>query len=288
MRVRNHKLEGVPYQAARHAGGTIVPTVVILHDTASRLTKGNAADYLADNAAKVAVHFVVERDGSIVQQVPTNKRAGHAGQSTFQGRRGCNEFSIGIEIVNPGRMTRMSSGKARTWFKQDFDVVADDVQEVTTPEHGSGLWMDYPEVQLDAVEALLVALFAGVKTLRDVTTHWYVSPGRKVDTNPLFPLESLRARVLGRDDPADLAADEASVDTAGEFVRVVAFGSTLNMRRWPSFNPNVVAAVPNGMVVPVLRSGLFEGEAWHLIRWDGREGWVVGRYTTPSPDRRVA
>jgi N-acetylmuramoyl-L-alanine amidase len=68
---------------------------------------------------------------------------------------------------------------------------------MATREHGAGAWTGYPEAQIVAVEALLHALFAGVKSLRDIRTHWYVSPGRKVDTNPLFPLEALRARVLG-------------------------------------------------------------------------------------------
>lgn len=37
MKIRNHKLEGVPFQKARHTGGVITPEIVILHDTAGRL-----------------------------------------------------------------------------------------------------------------------------------------------------------------------------------------------------------------------------------------------------------
>ncbi len=47
---------------------------------------------------KVSAHCLVRRDGSIVQYVPFDKRAWHAGISNFNGREKCNEFSIGIEL----------------------------------------------------------------------------------------------------------------------------------------------------------------------------------------------
>lgn len=100
MKLKSHKIDGIDFRQAKLIGGTITPTIVVLHDTAGRLTKFNSRDYLATNAA-ASVHFVVERDGTISQLVQTNRRAGHAGQSSYHGRSGCNDFSIGIEIVNP-------------------------------------------------------------------------------------------------------------------------------------------------------------------------------------------
>ncbi len=47
---------------------------------------------------KVSAHLLIKRDGSIVQYVPFDKRAWHAGQSNYQGRERCNDFSIGIEL----------------------------------------------------------------------------------------------------------------------------------------------------------------------------------------------
>jgi N-acetyl-anhydromuramoyl-L-alanine amidase len=47
---------------------------------------------------RVSSHFLVRRDGQIVQFVPCNKRAWHAGVSTWRGRTRCNDFSIGIEL----------------------------------------------------------------------------------------------------------------------------------------------------------------------------------------------
>ena len=47
---------------------------------------------------RVAAHFLILRDGSITQYVPTVARAWHAGVSRYQGRENCNDFSIGIEL----------------------------------------------------------------------------------------------------------------------------------------------------------------------------------------------
>lgn len=287
MRVKNHKIEGIPYRAAKAIGRVIVPEIVILHDTAGRLDKGNSAGYLRDNPAGVSVHFVVERDGSIEQQVPTNRRAAHAGKSSFQGRADCNGFSIGIEIVNPGRMlwADRAMKQARTWWGQVFTDMTNqgDIQWHDTPVHGPGVWMSYSPEQIAALDQLLSALFAGIPTLRDITTHWYISPGRKADTNPLFPLELLRSRILGRDDPADAAAEAQSYEVAtATMLRINAPGDSLNMRRWPSFNPNVIGVIPHGAAVPVLRSGLFDGRPWSLVQYGGHEGWIVDAYTLPA------
>ena len=47
---------------------------------------------------KVSSHVLVRRDGALVQYVSFDKRAWHAGQSSYRGRERCNDFSIGIEL----------------------------------------------------------------------------------------------------------------------------------------------------------------------------------------------
>lgn len=286
MRIEHHRLSGAGYEEAQHIGGVITPALLVKHDTASRLSRGNAAAYLARNSAKVSVHFVIERDGTVTQQVPTNRRANHAGTSSFHGRAGCNDFSVGVEIVNPGIMTRASASEARAWYGELFDIAQYGIQEVETREHGRGLWMPYTEAQIEADLALSEALFRDIPSLQDMRTHWYVSPGRKIDTNPLYPLEHIRARVLGRDDPADLLAEAGSqpvIPTPADpqMVEIEAPGDTLNLRRWPSFNPNILTTIPDGVAVPVLRKGLFGGRLWLCVQYGGHEGWIVGSYTAP-------
>lgn len=51
------------------------------------------------NDLEVSSHLLILRNGSIVQFVPFDKRAWHAGKSEFQGRESCNDYSIGIELV---------------------------------------------------------------------------------------------------------------------------------------------------------------------------------------------
>ncbi len=280
MRVKNHKIEGIPFRQAKSVGGTITPEIVILHDTASRLTKGSAAQYLR-TASNVSVHFVIERDGTIEQQVPLNRAAWHAGRSSFNGRSGCNDFSIGIEMVNPGIMDAVAGGGGIAWYGEIFSPTDYVIGPAETPMHGAGVWMGYTPEQIEAVETLLRALFNGIPTLKDITTHWYVSPGRKVDTNPLFPLDQIRARILGRDDPADEAADRASLPAGvTELVHVRTAGSNLNLRRWPSINPNVIGSIPNGELLPMLRIGDPNGPAkgWVKVLYGGLEGWVAADY----------
>ncbi len=47
---------------------------------------------------EVSSHLLIRRDGELVQYVPIFKRAWHAGQSSFEGRECCNDFSVGIEL----------------------------------------------------------------------------------------------------------------------------------------------------------------------------------------------
>ena len=46
----------------------------------------------------VSSHFLIRRDGTLIQFVPTHMRAWHAGQSSFRGRSNVNDFSLGIEL----------------------------------------------------------------------------------------------------------------------------------------------------------------------------------------------
>lgn len=47
---------------------------------------------------RVSAHLLIKRKGDVVQFVPFDKRAWHAGESIYQGRNACNDFSIGIEL----------------------------------------------------------------------------------------------------------------------------------------------------------------------------------------------
>jgi AmpD protein len=47
---------------------------------------------------RVSAHFLVRRNGELIQFVPVGRRAWHAGESLWRGRKRCNDFSVGVEL----------------------------------------------------------------------------------------------------------------------------------------------------------------------------------------------
>jgi N-acetylmuramoyl-L-alanine amidase len=78
--------------------GAIVDAVVI-HATAIDSLE-ESVSYFLKPTTEVSAHFVVDRDGTVVQLVPVEKRAWHAGTSILGGVERVNDFSVGIEMVN--------------------------------------------------------------------------------------------------------------------------------------------------------------------------------------------
>ncbi|MFD2111690.1 1,6-anhydro-N-acetylmuramyl-L-alanine amidase AmpD [Thiorhodococcus fuscus] len=59
----------------------------------------SAHPYFAPIAhVRVSSHLLIRRDGALIQYVPCERRAWHAGASSFEGRERCNDYSIGIEL----------------------------------------------------------------------------------------------------------------------------------------------------------------------------------------------
>ena len=102
---------------------------------------------------KVSAHFLVRRDGSVIQFVPVERRAWHAGVSSWRGRERCNDFSIGIELEG-----------------------TDD-----TP---------FEDAQYAALEVLLFDLRKQLP-LRDIAGHSEIAPGRKTDPGAGFDWQRL-------------------------------------------------------------------------------------------------
>lgn len=92
----------------------VIPTLLVIHNMSlpPKQYSGNYVEQLLTgtlNASahldftlvaelKVSCHFFVRRDGEIIQCVSCDKRAWHAGESSFEGREKCNDFSVGIEL----------------------------------------------------------------------------------------------------------------------------------------------------------------------------------------------
>ncbi len=112
---------------------------------------------------QVSAHVLVRRDGSIIQFVPFDRRAWHAGESNWRGRARCNDFSIGIELEGT-----------------DFSPYAD--------------------AQYTALAALVLALLDAYPGLTSdsIAGHADIAPGRKTDPGPAFDWPRLRALVQTR------------------------------------------------------------------------------------------
>lgn len=78
---------------AGHFGGEFITQLFC-----NQLDLSRHVDFTTLKDMRVSSHILIRRDGTILQFVPFHKRAWHAGESEFQGRKNCNDFSIGIEL----------------------------------------------------------------------------------------------------------------------------------------------------------------------------------------------
>ncbi len=200
MRIRNHRLVAEPgeqlnYIPSPNQARSVTPLYLIMHYTAGPTLDG-AVSWFMNPQAQASAHVIVDRDGTVVQMVDFNRKAWHAGKSSWGHLEGLNAYSIGIELVNAGKLSRRSDGEWVNWSKKV--IPAADVTIAThkdeTIESG---WHEYPEAQIDAALRVSIAL-QDAYSFRDVLGHDDISPRRKVDPGPLFPLGSFRSKVLGR------------------------------------------------------------------------------------------
>ena len=107
---------------------------------------------------KVSSHYLVRRDGELIQFVAPQKRAWHAGVSSWRGRERCNDFSIGIELEGT---------------EEDAFTAA----------------------QYQRLAALIRELGESFP-LRDIAAHSEIAPGRKTDPGPRFDWTRLLSSLL--------------------------------------------------------------------------------------------
>ncbi|HSS71763.1 MAG TPA: 1,6-anhydro-N-acetylmuramyl-L-alanine amidase AmpD [Casimicrobiaceae bacterium] len=120
-----------------------------------------AHPYFATIAGQcVSAHFLIRRDGRLIQFVPCERRAWHAGESRWRGRERCNDFSIGVELEGTD------------------DLPYEAAQYAMLVRLTRGLRQRYP-----------IGDFAG---------HSDIAPGRKTDPGPGFDWARFRRLVAER------------------------------------------------------------------------------------------
>lgn len=215
IEIKTHRIyrdgKAVNFQQTKNIGGPIVPKVIVLHDTAGHLHGRDSIVWLRGGPGQSqnsSAHVVIGRDGTITQLAAFNVKTWHAGISNWRGRANLNGWAVGIEIVNPGGPLR-TLGNGRYQGIDLIDTKADPSLKVRpgvfpplTPDgkavpRTAGYWLEHSPQQIDAVVELCRALVAAYPTITEIVTHWMIAPTRKVDTNPLFPLDEVRRRVFG-------------------------------------------------------------------------------------------
>ena len=138
--------------------------MLVIHYTGMKSKKA-ALDRLCDPLAKVSCHYFIDENGIVVSLVDEDKRAWHAGISSWRGNEDINSRSIGVELVNPG--------------------------------HDNG-YRDFPRPQMMA----LIDLVHGILSRhpippRNVVGHSDVAPMRKIDPGERFDWAKLAAEGIG-------------------------------------------------------------------------------------------
>ena len=109
---------------------------------------------------KVSAHFLIERTGILKQFVSTEDRAWHAGESSFNGKDNCNDFSIGIEL----------EGTEDSKFEE--------VQYSSLIKLTKTLMKKYPKINKDRIVG-----------------HSFIAPGRKSDPVKFFDWEYFKSEI---------------------------------------------------------------------------------------------
>ena len=109
---------------------------------------------------KVSSHIYIKRTGEIIQFVPFDKRAWHAGESSYKNVKNCNDYSIGIELEG---------------FE---DISFEDIQYSKLSEIIDCMIQNYPNINSERI-----------------VSHSEIAPGRKSDPGPLFDWKRLKSMI---------------------------------------------------------------------------------------------
>lgn len=274
IQIHNHRIVSdsvageYRFQASNNHSGTFnkqLPDTIVLHYTAGA-SYTSSANWLCDKQAKASAHIVVGRQGELVQLIPFNTKAWHAGLSQWQGRTGLNSYSIGIEMANAGRLERRADG-----YYTSYGTKVDD-REVVLAQHKHGTkpeaWEAYTANQINSVKTLCAALIKAY-AITQIVGHDDIAPARKLDPGPAFPLHAMRNALLFS------RADDEVPDNYNTTKGIVN-ANLLNIRSAPDANASTVSApLKRGVAFTKLQT---KGE-WVKIKVE-TQGWVNARYIT--------
>jgi N-acetylmuramoyl-L-alanine amidase len=242
---------------------------ILVHYTASFNLDQTVSWLSVGPQSKVSCHFVIGVDGSVHQIGNLTDVLWHAGVSSFSwvdanGEKhhlsSLNSHSIGIELMNPGPLTKKGSN-FYTWWGEKIE--SPNLVHQIDGEY----FIKYTDIQLKALEDLCLELIESNPTIKFVTGHQNVAPKRKVDpgNGKIFDerFYSKMARVINE--------REATEVTRSYRAKVKTLGAPLRVRSLPSITGDVVKTLPNGLFVDVKEAV----PGWARI---GPNQWVSDTY----------
>lgn len=264
-----HIIEGVWKGRSPNSSGRLDrPTLLVCHYTASGGDTGSGdTGFFMKSTAKASAHFIVGRAGDISQVVECNRRAWHAGVSSWKGKKNCNDFSIGIEFDNWGWLTKRANGT----YVTHADVVLPAFQVVEAqhknPNCHYKYWEAYNPVQMEAGVELIKAILKQYPSITEIVGHEDIAPSRKTDPGPAFPWQHVLAEVLGGEGVKNPRGNTRTVHA-----------SKLNVRGGAGTGFNVIGSLKEGETVVILRVDGDWSEVSYCGTWGSKTGWVYNRY----------
>lgn len=272
MLIKNHQLtaeegeaiafEGTPNTSGSFAEG--LPDTVVMHYTAGA-DVDSAVRTLTKPSTRASAHVVIGRDGRIVQLADFNTIAWHAGASQYKGRKGLNNYSIGIEMDNAGLLEKQGDQYV-SWFGRQYQ--ADEVvKAIHRNQSVERYWHAYTETQIRTAFDLCLLLYDhyGIQYLAG---HEEIAPRRKTDPGPAFPLNKLRREIL-EEDRSQNTGETAKMPEEGTVM-----ASALNIRAEPAAGAEKVAKpLPQGQTVTIQDAQ----NGWYHVKTT-IEGWVSADY----------
>lgn len=203
MKIQNHKLvkesndpDILFKETPNQSSSTITPQYIIMHYTAGNSFQ-SSVEWLLNPDSKASAHIIIGRNGEIIQLGKFNKKLWHAGTSRWADLIGMNNYSIGIELDNSGRLKKSGS----KWINVSGRVIPDTEVVLTKHKHEDTeyAWQTYTPIQIERAQQICV-LLKNTYTIKDILGHEDIAPFRKADPGPAFNMNSFASAVLGRQD----------------------------------------------------------------------------------------
>ena len=151
-----------------------IPVGVVLHHTAT-YNLNSTIQYLQENA--VDIHFLIGKAGEIVQMVPCNRNASHAGVSKWGQYTNLNDYFVGIEVVNIGPLEKRENGK---YYDCYGHIYTGPIRERNAL--GYKYWVPFTDKQEESLKKLVKWLVGTYKIdPKNIVGHYECAPKRKID-----------------------------------------------------------------------------------------------------------